>query len=650
MIKEVLKYVDLYGIKLTFFTDKRRKLYTSLGGILSILTIILYISLFILISIDDFKHETPITTKYKIPSLGYHKIKFGREKIWIPWRIRDYNLNFINHTNILYPIVNYYYSEKNLSLNESLEIKKLRLNYTLCNETSMINKSNIYNFDIPLNELYCIEMGDIFMEGNLMINLADFIKFDLYLCKNGIPYDEKNDNCTTVSQLKKIAGINNSWLIELFYPIVQFQPTDIQNPIIIIYKNHFYHLSKYSNKIERIFLQEYTLQDDTGWFIKNYKNYSFWGFSSVDEDSYFSTQSEDIINEGNSSRIYSFNIYLEPGIILYKRHYKKILKIIAEGLPICNSVIIFFKILSNLFQISDSTKKLTELLFENIQENKRRYKLVLNNEGEKKIRGSTDIYNYQFKRHKMKLKSKMRSSQKSPIIKLKRDKILFDNSFSAMISKQNELTHNKIIDVMNLSNILKENNKENNKENVKENNQKNNPENNNFIRSYNSNKFIKTPNQNYHHLSNASNNNNCRLSSHKNDVKFHSHKLMPTLGSKIIGKSLFPYRYYFFSLFIKNIKMSKDNHYLFSKKYINVYNFICQFFDISTYVVLLREFNLFKNALIDKKILKIIESKRKINVNDVSLIKDIGESNNRLRIFSKSIITKNNHPINRESI
>ena len=40
---------------------------------------------------------------------GYKRIKFGKEKIWIPWRIVDYNNNeFINHTGILYPIISYY--------------------------------------------------------------------------------------------------------------------------------------------------------------------------------------------------------------------------------------------------------------------------------------------------------------------------------------------------------------------------------------------------------------------------------------------------------------------------------------------------------------------------------------------------------------
>ena len=84
MFIEFLKYVDLFGTKLNFYIDKRREFYTYLGGIFSILSILLYIIVFFFISKDDFKRTTPVTSASAIPSLGYHRIKFGQEKIWIP--------------------------------------------------------------------------------------------------------------------------------------------------------------------------------------------------------------------------------------------------------------------------------------------------------------------------------------------------------------------------------------------------------------------------------------------------------------------------------------------------------------------------------------------------------------------------------------
>ena len=74
------------------------------------------------------------------------------------------------------------------------------------------------------------------------------------------------------------------------------------------------------------------------------------------------------MNEGSSSRIYSFNIYLTEDIILYHRTYKKMFLIIADRLPIVNIVYMFFSFLAKIFKISSGNKKLTELLFENLKE------------------------------------------------------------------------------------------------------------------------------------------------------------------------------------------------------------------------------------------------------------------------------------------
>jgi hypothetical protein len=87
-------------------------------------------------------------------------------------------------------------------------------------------------------------------------------------------------------------------------------------------------------------------------------------------DSYSTRDERDLMNEGSTSRLYSFNIYLNSDIIYYNRSYKKLLLIIADGLPIVNVIIIFFKTLAKIFKISSGNKKMTELLFENLKEKK----------------------------------------------------------------------------------------------------------------------------------------------------------------------------------------------------------------------------------------------------------------------------------------
>ena len=82
-----------------------------------------------------------------------------------------------------------------------------------------------------------------------------------------------------------------------------------------------------------------------------------------------------------------------------------------------------------------------------------------------------------------------------------------------------------------------------------------------------------------------------------------------------IKNKLFPYKYYLFSIFIKNFDANKESKF-FPKKFINVYNFLCQLFDISSYLILQKEFQIIKNTLMKGKYRALIENRQKINVNE----------------------------------
>ena len=145
---------------------------------------------------------------------------------------------------------------------------------------------------------------------------------------------------------------------------MQFQPTNKTNPIVIIYQQNFYHLSKYVNKIERIYLQEHKLTDDSGWILNHEMNSSYWGLDSISGETYFNGEEHDLFNEGSSSRAYSFNLYLNPGIIHYKRGYKKLYKIFSDNYPISYIIFFILKSISLFLKKVESNKKIIELLFE----------------------------------------------------------------------------------------------------------------------------------------------------------------------------------------------------------------------------------------------------------------------------------------------
>ena len=639
ILSEVLKYLDFFGTNFNFYTEKNRKFYTAFGGILTLLSIIVGILVFVFINLDDFLHEAPISTT-STSREDYYNIKFIKEKIWIPWRIRDYNSKTVNHTGILYPIVFYYKGIKNKTKN-SLDLSFTIINYRLCNETSMANYSDSYLIDIDLDQLYCIDMDDLDMGGNWDTDFINYVEFDLYSCKDGIDYDENNSNCSTYEDIIEAASNDNSFEFEIYYPVVHYQPMDKKNPIFVKYANYFYHLSRFSNKIDRIYLQKHVLKDDNGWIIKKEKTFSHWGYISLSGDSYATGNKRDLMNEGSSSRFYSFNIYIKYDTVYYNRSYKKLYLIIADGLPIVNVIFISFKIIAKIFKISSGNKKLTELLFENLQEktnriNGKRYTILKINKkklnSEKKVpknnKSNNNLQNNQINsNNNITTNNKIINDASSIHLSSHYEdgKILSSGLINKRKSSIRSNDKSKFFQSLSINNQIYKN-----KNRILEPN--NNIQRNIGVNNNNINININNNIREFHNKSNNELNSSMQFTktnlkkkySSEDKIKLENNIMKPKEKKHYIQKKLFPYKYYLCSIFIKNIDISKKSIF-FTKKFIAVYNFICQLFDISSYLILQREFQILKSTLMIGKYRAVLENRQKINVNDHTFNTDMKE-------------------------
>ena len=418
-------------------------------------------------------------------------------------------------------------------------------------------------------------MEELDMGGSWSSNFINYIQFDLHYCQDGVKYNESDPKCTSFNNIRKFIGENNSLDINFYYPIVQFQPENVANPITVIYQQIFYHLSKYVNKIERLFLHEHVFTDDFGWILKNEINNSYWGLNSISGETYFNGEENDIYNEGSNSRAYSFNLYLEPGIIHHKRNYKKLYTIFSDNYPISYIIFIIMKTISVFFKKVENNKKMIELLFMNFKENPNEFE-----ENLKKLK-TKNLINNNINENNSNRKKKLSTDIYINNIK---------NIFSSRIT-------NKKINNLNLSN-----------KNLVTNTQKRksfelNSTNKNFILNENTNKINKSTD-----LCLKKN-----FTNNSNNINYTTN-----------NKNIFPYKYYLFSIFIKDVNKSKGN--IFFSKFSKIYLFLCQLFDISTYFLLNREFNALKAMYNEKNLnINLVES----NIKENKYIKsDFNEINN----------------------
>ena len=590
---EILEYLDMFGTKPGFYAEKKHKFYTVSGGLLTMISILLSLTVFIIFNLDDLCQIPPQTTLSLISSKHYKKIQFGKEKIWIPIRIADYYSQYVNPEGLIYPIFEYGFAERQ-NKSKPLEPKMKILNYKLCNETSMINKPDIYNINTPLNELFCIDMDNLEIGGAHDTNFIGYVKGDFFYCQNGDYFNETNTNCTNYEKVKERIGENNSLVFELYYPEVQFQPNNYDNPIIVFYKTYSYRFSKYSNKLDRLILQEYKLKDDKGFFNKKIKNSSYWGLSSL-EGHYYATKTGDITKESSTSRLYSFYIYLETSTILYERKYKKFLSIVAEGLPLIFVVFTVFENIAKIFKLTEENKTMIELLFENLKEKPNKFEKHLN---EIKNQENKET-NLVFSKFQIDRKNNSKDHSKSEF-----QNSLSENQKYLSLGKLTP-TQGRNINVFNLNspNLIKS--------------KIINPNNfSNFIKNKRCEELssnILMPRQN-------------NIFNSRKPLSFRSYSNFNSNKIKYVTGKLFPYRFYFFSTCIRSVSIKKNN-YCFSEKFSKVYTFLTQILDISTYLILQREFNILKNTFLDdKKKSALFEQNSKINVNDRLFIRNINQS------------------------
>ena len=677
---KILKYMDLFGIHFHFYIGNKRKLYTSYGGIISLICIFCCVLIFFILTFKEISHKNPISNMSSISQAGYHKVTFKDEKIWIPWRIIDFEKKFINYSHALYPTIYIKQGEKD-NIENRFIFKTQIINYTLCNETDFASRAKNHFIDVALNELYCIEFDNIELGGGWNADFLNYLQLDIYTYNDGIEY------------------VKNTWAFEYFYPIVEYQPTNYENPILVIYKNHFYNLSSQLNKDERMYVQEYVLNDDKGLVFNDDKNSSFWGYFSSDFDILYSN--DDLLNEKHSSKLYSLSVYLDSGKILYTRRFNKIYTVIANVFPLFNFVFFVFDSFSYMIKTIMTEKYLSELFFQRINENdkitidkdKRKsagffyhnlniskndsmfkksvYKTnkennrVYNDRGKKSNNNNSDFSskssdnnnnNEENNKNNFDYSNKSNKSNKvvKKIKKLNKENISKNSSNDTNTNKSNlEKFNNKFKKLMTNRNNPNPNNNNNNSSLYPF----NSPKHNNFIdinlKNTNSGKndSIKKTHKEISNNNKKISNNNIINTPYNNNEKndeidddslenrnnyshFNFYKNRGLNNSAIITRfrlkgSLFKMKDYIYSFFIKAVR--KDYKYL-SKEFTAIFNFLSDIYDISSYLQLYRQFHILSGFLLDN--VANIDLNHKININNKELFEQIALKNKNIFYFA----------------
>ena len=590
-----IKCFDFFGEKFHFYTNYQPYYKNLFGGIMYFIYIILCIGVFIFFSYDDLYRLNPTTTTSDFTEKEPRKIDLNKEKIWIPFRIVNYENHFVKHKGILY-IVPYFIEGS--YYNKQMNLKYHTLNYSLCNETAMANRPENYKINVPLDELYCIEQNDILFGGSWDSDFMYYIEINLYLCDGNVIFNSSDPRCKNTDDLLK--NQNSSLIFDFYYPVVQFQPRNLETPFAIIYKNFFYRLSTYSHKLEKIFIREYILSDDNNLITTEYKNTSIWGTSLLYSDDYYLIDGFDPIANSDSKVAYSLNIYMDNGFIYYTRSYTKIFLIFSNVFPIFRLLLYFMKKITQHIKKPLIKRQLAGLFFESKEIKHKNY--IKNRFEDIKKKTKLDFHKAKLEDHK--------------------------NNKKEESNEQNNCSNIGILNLYTINKIEYNTKKKFNKNNCKE-----------YVLKNNLNLKEEKPKitLNNKNLFSSSKKNNKSLQFYEN---FHSDKSQ-NIYNKHKKEYIFPY-FYFLMDFIFDKLLHPEKFFCFPKTYFIVYKYMCQIYDISSHIILFKQVNILKEMLEAKNNenedeIRLIRKFQKINIRQTKNIEQLGKDLNQ----KKSVIFSN---------
>ena len=589
---DYLKFMDFFSIRFHLYTHNQPQYQNAFGGIMSFLYIIVCISLFFGFSYDDLNRLNPISSKSEVPDSNPKTVELNKEKIWIPFRMVTYEEKFVDHRGLFYILpfsVQGIYND-----NIGMDLQYQLLNYKLCNETELVKTFHNYKIDVPLNNLFCIDEDDLQFGGSWNKDYIKYIEVNLYLCRDGVSFNSSDPRCTKMEELIKYGA--TSWVFEFYYPVVQYQPTDLENPLTLVYRSYFYRISTYATKVERLYLQEHILADDNSLIFTEYKNISCWGTNIYYGDNYYNNFN--LLGTNNSSRIFSLDIYMDKGYIFYTRTYKKIFLIFSNMFPLFKLALFFINKFTQHIKMSVTKGRLAGLVFENTVRS--RISLINLKESKENYKAINQI-----------IISRIKNSNNKELIKN-------DNKKNC---KNNAMKVNNLLDeIKHKSKKFEFKNIENNKS-ININNSLN--KSNQSLKSDNAIKILNNKEISLINLKNKSITIHDSLKLEEFNKNSTNNKSNKKTRKKVIF--IFPYYYFFLDFIFDKIKQPQKFCYL-SKSYFTVYNFMGQLYDISNYIVLFKNFNLINSALLniyEEHGLRISKALDRINIKDKSIIKKI---------------------------
>jgi len=344
MIQKILSTIDIFGAKFGFNINNQETYKTAFGGTLSIFTLLVIVIFTFLFGQDFYYRINPsVFLNTFVPEKYDPPIALRPENFTIAWRIEGDDKYALNFTKVLYPVMKRFRFKRNEKDQLDL-VDDVPLELTKCSAENTKVKEFSNNF--KLDEWYCFDWtkGNFTFGGFWDGDYVNAFQTLLFLCENGVEYNATNPKCTSFKDYQEFSNLYRGLQMSIMYPQFYFAADDLEDPLRITYKNYYYYFNLKTFKIDRLFFNKVTLNDDRGWILEDTKSSSMLSLNRIQSD-----QNLNEIFDGSSSQLYEFNLYMEKSSQMIRRSYMKIQDVSAKVGGIIKFIMTVFSLLDMFF-------------------------------------------------------------------------------------------------------------------------------------------------------------------------------------------------------------------------------------------------------------------------------------------------------------
>lgn len=359
-----LKSIDMYSTKFNFTIGRESGYSTIFGSILTLITGILFVVLFIILGKDFLYKENARTSSSKFIAPDGEIISLRNWNITLAISLQkpsdlgawDLDLNGGFFWSDFTYSRNYY--------NETLE------EYVRTSQSLRLEKCSNLSYTPSMTfpkEFYCLEFpADSYFGSNANESYTYF--YSIFNCEKKVPNGIPGTKCNSLETLQKTFKQENSvsFFFYVYHPVLYYDPRDKARPALVNYELLNFPFDFNLQRKDTLNFHKTIVNEDKGWWFEENHNETFWTVESKDY-SFDYKSNEDLMTFLASSKFYELGLSMSTKHNYYTRSYMKIQDVLAVVATIVKILMIIFEVICLFINTSFIRYHIFKKLFSSVK-------------------------------------------------------------------------------------------------------------------------------------------------------------------------------------------------------------------------------------------------------------------------------------------